>query len=97
MGLSGQHHAPAALPPRKNSVLIVQEAGWAQMQAWTCTENLAPDRSARSELLYLLRRRRHRLGQLGLSKIRAKLQLYIYCGVHKFSRILGATSKLKLS
>jgi hypothetical protein len=35
------------------------------------------------------------LGQLGLNKIKANLQLYIYYGVHKFSRRLGATSKLK--
>ena len=28
-GVGGQHHAPAALPPRKDPVPIVQEAGWA--------------------------------------------------------------------
>jgi hypothetical protein len=28
-GVGGQHHAPAALPPRKDSVHTVQEAGWA--------------------------------------------------------------------
>ena len=29
MGVGGQHHAPAALPPGKYPVPIVQEAGWA--------------------------------------------------------------------
>jgi hypothetical protein len=32
MGVSGQHHAPAALYP---PVPIVQEAGWAPEQVWT--------------------------------------------------------------
>jgi len=27
MGVGGQHHAPAALPPRKDPVPIVQEFG----------------------------------------------------------------------
>jgi hypothetical protein len=30
MGMGGQHHAPAALPPGKVPVLIVQEAGCVQ-------------------------------------------------------------------
>ena len=42
MGVDGQHHAPAALPPRKDPVLIVQEAGWAPGPVWTDAENLAP-------------------------------------------------------
>jgi len=29
MWVGGQHHAPAALPPGKNPVPIVYEAGWA--------------------------------------------------------------------
>jgi hypothetical protein len=36
MGVSGQHHAPAALPPGKGPpVPIVQEAGWAPEPVWT--------------------------------------------------------------
>ena len=42
MGLGGQHHAPAALPPVKDQVPIVQEAGWATGPVWTGAENLAP-------------------------------------------------------
>jgi hypothetical protein len=36
MGVSGQHHAPAALlPPEKGpSVPIVREAGWAPEPVW---------------------------------------------------------------
>jgi hypothetical protein len=54
----GQRHAPAALYPWKDSVPIVQEAGWATGPVWTGAENLAPtgiqtpDRPARSQLLY---------------------------------------------
>jgi len=46
--------------PRKGSVPIVQEAGWAPGLVWTGAENLAPtgiqslDRPARSQLLYRL-------------------------------------------
>jgi hypothetical protein len=29
MEVGGQHHAPAAFTPGKNTVPIVQEAGWA--------------------------------------------------------------------
>ena len=42
MGVGGQRHAPAALPPGKNPVTIVQEAGWAPGPVWTGAENLAP-------------------------------------------------------
>jgi hypothetical protein len=36
MGVSGQHHAPAALYPGKGpTVPIVQEAGWAPEPVWT--------------------------------------------------------------
>jgi hypothetical protein len=44
--------------PEKESVPIVQEAGWAPMQVWTAAENLvltefrSPDRLARRESLY---------------------------------------------
>ena len=42
MGVGGQGHAPAALPPtpRKEPVTIVQEAGWAPGSVWTCAEYL---------------------------------------------------------
>jgi hypothetical protein len=46
--------------PGKDSVPIVQEAGWAPGPVWTCAENLAstgirsPDRPAPSQLLYRL-------------------------------------------
>ena len=42
MGVGGQHHAPAALPPGKDPVPIVQESGWAPGPVWTGAENLAP-------------------------------------------------------
>jgi hypothetical protein len=38
----GRHNAPAALPPGKDPVPIVQEAGWAPGPVWTCAKNLAP-------------------------------------------------------
>jgi len=41
MGVGGQRHAPAALPPGKDPVPIVSEGGWAQGPVWTGTENLA--------------------------------------------------------
>jgi hypothetical protein len=59
MGFGGQRPAPAALPPGKYPVPIVQMAGCAPGPVWTGAENLAstgiryPDRPARSELLYL--------------------------------------------
>ena len=58
-GVGGQRHAPAA-SPRKDPVLLVQEAGWAPGLVWTGAENLAPtviwfpDRPTRSEWLYRL-------------------------------------------
>jgi hypothetical protein len=60
MGVGGQLHVPAALPPERDSVPIVQEARWAPWLVWTDAENLAttgirsPDRPARSESLYRL-------------------------------------------
>ena len=51
---------PGHFTPGKDSVLIVQEAGWAPGPVWTGAENLAPtgirslDRPARSESLYRL-------------------------------------------
>ena len=51
---------PGRFTPRKDSVLIVEEAGWAPGTVWTGAENLAPtgirftDRPARCESLYRL-------------------------------------------
>ena len=42
MGVGGQRHAPTALPPGKDPVPILQEAGWASGPVWTGAENLAP-------------------------------------------------------
>jgi hypothetical protein len=50
-----------SLPPGKNPLPIVQEAGWAPGPVWTGSENLAPtgirspDRPARSQSLFRLR------------------------------------------
>jgi hypothetical protein len=63
MGVSGQHHAPAALYPRGKDppVSIVQEAVWASEPVWTQRleeKSFAPagDRTpiARSQTLYCL-------------------------------------------
>ena len=49
-----------SLPPGKDPVPIVQEAGWAPEPVWTGAENLAPtkirspDRPARSQSIYRL-------------------------------------------
>jgi len=40
-GMSGQQYAPTALYPRKDSVPIVQEAGWPQGRSGRA-ENLDP-------------------------------------------------------
>jgi len=40
--MGGQHHTLAALPPRKERVPIVKEAGWASGLVWMGIENLAP-------------------------------------------------------
>ena len=59
--MRGQRHAPAALYPGKDPVLIVQEAGWAPGPVWLGVENIAPtgirspDRPAHSQSLYRLR------------------------------------------
>ena len=42
MGVGGQHHAPAALPPGKTQYPLYSEAGWAPRPVWTGAENLAP-------------------------------------------------------
>jgi hypothetical protein len=45
MGVGGQRHDPAALPPGV-SVHNVQETGWALDTAWKCAENLALHRDS---------------------------------------------------
>jgi hypothetical protein len=58
MGVSGQRHAPAALPCERHPVPIVQEAGWAPDPLWTGAENLglieirSLDGAARSEFIH---------------------------------------------
>jgi hypothetical protein len=60
MGVGGQHHVQAALPPVKKPGTIVKEAAWAPGPVWTGVENLAPtgirspDRPSRSQSLYRL-------------------------------------------
>jgi hypothetical protein len=46
MGVSGQHHTPAALSRERDPVPILQGAGWAPGQVWTVAENLAPHRES---------------------------------------------------
>jgi hypothetical protein len=41
-GARGQRQDPAALYPGKDTVPIVQEAGWAPGPVWTVAEDLAP-------------------------------------------------------
>ena len=59
-GLGVRVTPPPLFTPRKDPVLILQEAGWALCPVWTGAENLAPtgirspDRPARSQLLYRL-------------------------------------------
>ena len=59
MGVGGQRHAQALLPPERPGTHL-QEAGWYPGPVWTGAENLAPtgfrspDLSARSESLYRL-------------------------------------------
>jgi hypothetical protein len=61
MEVGGLRHAPAAFTPGKDTVPIVQEAGWAPGAVWIGAENLAPtgirsqDLLARGESLYRLR------------------------------------------
>jgi hypothetical protein len=51
---------PRPLYPGKDSVTIVQDAGWATGPFWTCAKNLSPtgirspERPARSQSLYRL-------------------------------------------
>ena len=59
-----------SLPPGKDPVSIVQEAGWAPRPLWTGAENLAPtgirspDRLARSQSLYRLSYPAHYVKQM---------------------------------
>jgi len=60
MGVGGQRHAPAALPPEKTRYPLCRRLGGPLGPVWTGAENLAPtgirfpDRPARSESLYRL-------------------------------------------
>jgi len=59
-GMGGRLHASATLPPGKDPVPIVQEAGWAPGPVWMGAEKSptgirSPDRPARSKSLYELR------------------------------------------
>jgi len=44
VGEGSASHPGRALPPGKNPVPIVQEAGWAPRLVWTGVENLSPTR-----------------------------------------------------
>jgi len=46
MGMGGQRHATAALPPERDPGPIVQESGQAPGPVWTGAENLAPHRDS---------------------------------------------------
>jgi len=66
MEVGGQPHAPAASTHGKDTVPIVQEAGWTPGPVWTGGKSLphrdsAPDRPARSQSLYRLSYRVHQL------------------------------------
>jgi hypothetical protein len=60
MGMGGQGHALAVLPPGKGAVSVVEEAGWTPGPVWRGAENLAltgtrfPDGPALSESLHRL-------------------------------------------
>ena len=60
MRVGGQRHVPAALPPERDPVPIVQEVGWDPGPVWKGGKNLAPtgirspDSPPRSESLYRL-------------------------------------------
>jgi hypothetical protein len=61
MAVGGQRHAPAVLPPGKNPVPSVREAGWTPGPVWTDAGNLSPHpgfdprtRPDRSQSLYRL-------------------------------------------
>jgi hypothetical protein len=58
-GVVGQHNAPAVFTPEKESVPVLDEAGWASGPIWTGQKNLAPftgvrthKRLTRSESLF---------------------------------------------
>ena len=42
MGVGGQHHAPAALPPGRRPGTHCTGGGWAPGPVWMDEENLAP-------------------------------------------------------
>ena len=44
--VGGQRHAPSALLPGRDTVPIVEGAGWVPQTVWTGAENLAPHRDS---------------------------------------------------
>jgi hypothetical protein len=73
----------------KDPVPIVQEAGWAPEPVWTGAENLAPtgirspDRPARSQSLYRLRKKYnmpHYFGSLALNLLMPPFWRPEFCG-----------------
>lgn len=46
MGVGGQRHGPAALPPEKDYVPILEEAGWTRGMVWTDGEKSFPNRDS---------------------------------------------------
>jgi hypothetical protein len=60
MGVGGQRHAPAARPPERDPMTVVQGTGRAPGPVWMGAENLVltgiryPDRPTRRESLYRL-------------------------------------------
>jgi hypothetical protein len=61
MEVGGQHHTLAAFTPGKDTVPILQEAGWVPEPVWIGAENLAPtgirspNLPSRNNSLYRLR------------------------------------------
>ena len=82
MGLGGESHASAALPPGNRPGTTVQEAGWTPGLVWTDTEYLAPtgirspDSPARSE------------SGVSRSIISIKVFSYFLSGTQKRGRLL---------
>jgi len=76
-----------SLPPGKDPVPILQEAGWAPGPVWTGAENLAPtgirslDRPARSQSLYRLSYPAHRRRN-GYIKLEREVMCEGVAGLH---------------
>ena len=46
MGVDGQRHACATLPPGETEYPLLEEAGWATGLVWMGVENLTPNRDS---------------------------------------------------